>query len=171
MNGGTLLLVTDREHLAPDGALDLLVSAINSSRERVADGPGVVLTLGGLVVSGKIIPNWQWFEDVRNQVRDAFVFAGGDPDAEHGFAFLFGEIGRRAAERAREAAEAQKATEDLAPRYQRAVAKRDVTAFIHLHEARVYAPDSAALPGNGMFWRGRLSEIAGWAFGLLGEVE
>jgi hypothetical protein len=34
-------------------------------------------------------------------------------------------------------------------------------------EARVFASTGAALPGSGMHWRGRLSAVLGWSFGLL----
>src|SRR5947209_16309829 len=49
-----------------DQALEAVVGAINALTERQAGGPGVVLTLGGLVVSGTIIPDWQWFDEVEH---------------------------------------------------------------------------------------------------------
>jgi len=37
-----------------------------------------------------------------------------------------------------------------------------------IKNARVLTPGSGAgIPGNGMHWRGRLTEVSGWAFGLL----
>jgi hypothetical protein len=56
-----------------DQALEAVVGAINALTERQDGGPGVVLTLGGLVVSGTIIPHWQWFDDVEHAARAAFV--------------------------------------------------------------------------------------------------
>ncbi len=50
-----------------DQALEAVVGAINALTERQAGGPGVVLTLGGLVVSGTIIPDWQWFDEVEQR--------------------------------------------------------------------------------------------------------
>jgi hypothetical protein len=40
--------------------------------------------------------------------------------------------------------------------------------FIHLADARVFAPGSSPMPGNeGVLWRGRLSEISGFWMGQL----
>jgi hypothetical protein len=47
-NGGTEI----------DRALEVLVSEINALRVRQDGGPTVLLTLGGLVVGGAIIPDW-----------------------------------------------------------------------------------------------------------------
>jgi hypothetical protein len=47
-----------------DRALEVVVSEINSLAERQDGGPGVVLTVGGLVIGGTIIPDWQWFDEV-----------------------------------------------------------------------------------------------------------
>jgi hypothetical protein len=68
-----------------DPALEAVIGAINALTERQDGGPGVVLTLGGLVVSGTIIPDWQWFDDVEHAARAAFVVhVGGCIDDEHG---------------------------------------------------------------------------------------
>lgn len=40
--------------------------------------------------------------------------------------------------------------------------------FLHLRQARVFVPGQEGMPDNGMFWRGRLSEVTGWALGHLG---
>ena len=165
--------MNSKEEAAPDEVLAILVSVINSSEKRVDEGPGVVLTVGGQVISGKVIPNWQWFEDVRNGSRDAFIAAGGDPEADHegGFALLFREMAKNLVERAKEFAAAKDAVENLAPHFQQMIAEQDTPGFIHLHEARAYAPGSIGLPANGMYWRGRLSEVSGWAFGLVSQQQ
>jgi hypothetical protein len=68
-----------------DRALETVVGAINALTERQDDGPGVVLTVGGLIVSGTIIPDWQWFDEVEHSARAAFVVhTGGSVDDEHG---------------------------------------------------------------------------------------
>ena len=74
-----------------DRALATVVGAINALTERQDDGPGVVLTLGGVVVSGTVVPDWQWFEEVEHAARAAFVVhTGGSVDDEHGgWASLF----------------------------------------------------------------------------------
>jgi hypothetical protein len=61
------------------------LGAIDAVTERQDSGPGVMLTLGGLVVSGTIIPDWQWFRDVEHATRAAFVLqVGGSIHDEHG---------------------------------------------------------------------------------------
>jgi hypothetical protein len=52
-----------------DRALEVVVSEINSLTERQDGGPGVVLTAGGLVIAGTIIPDWQWFDEVEHVAR------------------------------------------------------------------------------------------------------
>jgi hypothetical protein len=47
-----------------DRALDAVVAEINGLTEGQDGGPPVVLTLGGLVIGGTIIPDWQWFDEV-----------------------------------------------------------------------------------------------------------
>jgi hypothetical protein len=68
-----------------DRALEVVVSEINNLAERQDGGPGVVLTVGGLIIGGTIIPDWQWFDDVEQVARAAFtVHTGGSIDDEHG---------------------------------------------------------------------------------------
>jgi hypothetical protein len=62
-----------------DQALEAVVGAIDALTEPQDGGPGVVLTLGGLVVSGTIIPAWQWFGEVERSARAAFVVHVGGP--------------------------------------------------------------------------------------------
>ena len=68
-----------------DQALETVVAAINALPDLQDDGPGVVLTLGGLVISGTVIPDWQWFDEVEHAARAGFVVhTGGSIDNEHG---------------------------------------------------------------------------------------
>jgi len=47
--------------------------------------PPVVLTVGGLIIGGTIIPDWQWFDEVEQAARAAFtVHTRGSIDDEHG---------------------------------------------------------------------------------------
>ena len=151
-------------------ARDAVGRAIHALPEPPDGGPGSVLTLGGLVISGTIIPDWQWFDEVEHAARAAFVVhVGGSIDDEHGgWARLFKGAAESAARDHAERRAAREVTEGLPDRYQRLVAQQDRTAFIHLTEARVVAPGVSPLPGAGMHWRGRLSEISGWSFGHLG---
>jgi hypothetical protein len=144
-----------------DMALATVVGAINDLNEIQDDGPGVVLTLGGLVVSGTVIPDWQWFDEVEHAARAAFVVhTSGSVDDEHGgWASLFARDEHRAA---------REATERLSDRYQRLIAQEDRATYIHLREARVFAAGVGPLPVGGIYWRGRMSEVSGWSFGHLG---
>jgi hypothetical protein len=153
-----------------DQALEAVVGAIDALTEPQDGGPGVVLTLGGLVISGTIIPAWQWFHEVDHSARAAFVVhVGGSIDDEHGgWARLFKGAAESAANDHAERRAAREATEGLPDRYQHLVAQQDQTVYIHLAQARVMAAGVSPLPAAGMHWRGRLSEIAGWSFGHLG---
>jgi hypothetical protein len=62
-----------------DQALEAVVGAIDALTEPQDGGPSVVLTLGGLVVSGTIIPAWQWSGEVERSARAAFVVHVGGP--------------------------------------------------------------------------------------------
>jgi hypothetical protein len=152
-----------------DDTLASLVEVIDTLSPPPTEGPGVILTLSGLVVSGRIIPHWQWFEEVEHASRAAFtVPTGGSIDDEHGgWAPLFKKVSESLTHDHDEYAAAQDALGSLPERYQQRLALIDPTHFIHLREARVFAPSGAALPGSGMHWRGRLSAVSGWSFGHL----
>jgi hypothetical protein len=153
-----------------DQALEVVVGAIDALTEPQDGGPGVVLTLGGLVISGTVIPAWQWFHEVEHSARAAFVVhVGGSIDDEHGgWARLFKGAAESAAKDHVERRAAREATEGLPDRYQHLVALQDQTIYIHLTQARIIAAGVSPLPAGGMHWRGRLSEISGWSFGQLG---
>jgi len=154
-----------------DRALEVVVSEINSLAERQDGGPGVVLTVGGLIIGGTIIPDWQWFDDVEQVARAAFtVHTGGSIDDEHGgWARLLRGVSESLVRDREEHRAAQNAIAGLSESYRRLLAREDRTTHIHLSDARVLALGvSPSLPG-GMHWRGRLSEVSGWSFGHLGE--
>jgi len=122
-----------------DQALETVVGAINALTERQDGGPGIMLTLGGLVLSGTIIPDWQWFDDVEHTARAAFgVHIEGCIDDEHGgWARLFKGAAESLANDHAERRAAREVTEGLPDPYQRLVAQHDQTTYIHLTEARV----------------------------------
>jgi hypothetical protein len=153
-----------------DRAREMVVGAINALTELQDDGPGVVLTLGGLVVTGTVIPDWQWFDEVEHAARAAFVVhPGGSVDDEHGGrAGLFKGVAESLVQARDERQAARAAAHRLSERYQRCLAREDRADYIHLCDARVVAPGVTPLPAAGMHWRGRLSEVSGWSFGHLG---
>ena len=154
-----------------DRALEFVVDEINSLTERQDGGPPVVLTVGGLVIGGTIIPDWQWFDEVEHAARAAFtVHTGGSIDDEHGgWARLLRGVSELLVRDREEHQSAQNVIGGLSERYRRLLAREDRTIYIHLSDARVLAAGAGTLPSGGMHWRGRLSEVSGWSFGHLGE--
>lgn len=45
------------------------------------------------------------------------------------------------------------------------------TIFIHLIEAKYWSPSGALPSGNGVTWRGRLSQVTGFSLGMLRKVD
>ena len=150
-----------------DRALEAVVAEINGLTEGQDGGPPVVLTLGGLVIVGTIIPDWQWFDEVEHAARAAFtVHSGGSIDDESGgWARLFRGVSESLARERDEHAAARNAVGGLAVRYRRLLAGEDRTSYIHLSDARVLLPAGSSLSTAGMHWRGRLSAVSGWSFG------
>ncbi|TXS40181.1 hypothetical protein EAO75_34825 [Streptomyces sp. uw30] len=105
---------------------------------------------------------------MRRQIADATGNKSLDMDEASGMELFFKSFEDVILEGKAEEEAAVAAAEDLAPRYQDAIRDKDVTVFIHLRGARVFQPGQSGLPGNGMYWRGRLSEVTGWSFGSLG---
>jgi hypothetical protein len=154
-----------------DRVLEIVVGEINSLSEPQDGGPPVTLTLGGSVVSGTIIPDWQWFDEVEHAAGAGFtVHTGGSIDDEHGgWARLFRGVGESLVRDREEHRAVQNAVAGLPERYRHLLAQEDRTSYIHLSSARVLAPGYGP-PRGGMHWRGRLSEVSGWSFGHLDEA-
>ena len=141
------------ESIQSDRALEVVVSEINSMAERQAGGPPVVLTVGGLVIGGTIIPDWQWFDEVEHAARAAFtVHTGGSIDDEHGgWARLLRGFSESLVREREEHRAAQNAIGGLSESYRRLLAREDRTIYIHLSDARVLAAGAGAgaLPPTG----------------------
>jgi hypothetical protein len=150
-----------------DRALEAVVAEINALTDGQDGGPPVVLTLGGLVIGGTIIPDWQWFDEVEHAARAAFtVHSGGSIDDESGgWARLFRGVSDSLMRERDEHRAARNAVAGLAVRYRRLLAGEDGTSYIHLSDARVLLPGGSSQSTAGMYWRGRLSEVSGWSFG------
>jgi hypothetical protein len=112
-----------------DRALEVVVSEINSLAERQDGGPGVVLTVGGLIIGGTIIPDWQWFDDVEHVARAAFtVHTGGSIDDEHGgWARLLRGVSESLVRDREEHRAAQNAIAGLSESYRHLLAREDRT--------------------------------------------
>src|SRR3954447_3453503 len=154
-----------------DRVLEIVVAEINNLSELQDGGPPVVLTLGGSVVDGTIIPDWQWFDEVEHAARAGFtVHTGGSIDDEHGgWARLFRGVSESLTRDREERRVVQNLAGGLSERYRRLLAEEDRSSYIHLNNARVLAPGVGPVQG-GMHWRGRLSAVSGWSFGHAHEA-
>lgn len=146
-----------------------LVSVVNDVAEPL-DGPGVTLTLPGLLITGKIVPNWYWSQDAGERHRTAYISAGGKltEDGHSPWSKYFDRITTAMTTRRDEQKAAMNAAADLADRYRKHIATSDDPSFIHLRDARIWTGATVIPSGEGTFWRGRLSDVVGWVFGELG---
>ena len=133
----------------PDTVLQLLVGSINNLSEPIEDGSPINLFVKGILLSGQIIPDWQWFEE---QATDA----SSSPEA------LIAGILKEKRDRSRRLR--GRVLDDLTPEeHEEALA---TPAFIHLKNCRVFMPQPVPSSGD-LYWRGRLADISGWSYGQL----
>ena len=113
-----------------DRVLEIVVREINSLAEPQGGGPPVTLTLGGSVVSGTIIPDWQWFDEVEHAAGAGFtVHTGGSIDDEHGgWARLFRGVSESLVRDREEHRAVQNVVGGLSERYRRLLAQEDRTS-------------------------------------------
>ncbi|GIF22858.1 hypothetical protein BJ973_000785 [Actinoplanes tereljensis] len=134
---------------APDRVLGLMVDALNSRKESVDGGIWVSLSVRGTMVSGEIIPHWQWFDE------QTTLF--GEESHVAYFASLMKES------RDEHVALMDKDDSELTPEQRWEL--NQPPAFIHLRHARTFLPEP--VPTRGHYWRGRLEDVSGWSFGEL----
>ncbi|MFF5296066.1 hypothetical protein [Paractinoplanes globisporus] len=134
----------------PDSVLGTYVAQMDRLTKPVDPGVPLTLSVHGLLVSGDLIPQWQWFAEVSelNDYEDAFYTGMAEhmkeqSDLAHD-AIRVRDIGGEVTHRQMSAL--------LAP-----------TKYIHLRNTRIYSPDSK--PGDGRLWRGRLCDVSGWTPG------
>ena len=133
----------------PDAVLGTYVAQMDRLSEPVDPGVPLSLTVHGVLVSGELIPQWQWFAEVseRNNHEDAFFLGTAEhvkeqSDLAHAAIRLRdtgGEVSHR------------QHTALMAP-----------TRYIHLRNARIHTPTPS---DGGALWRGRLSDVSGWVPG------
>lgn len=172
-SGDVISTYSEEPHVADenreiDGVLALLVTALNSMPDRCEDGPPLTLTVQGLLISGKVIPDWEWFEDVEQLCKDTWVASGGPDTGNQGWAEFF-KMGKKGMLQGRSEARAvQGVIQDLAQRYRDALLDVDRPTYIHLRDARAFPASGASpIPTAGTYWRGRLADVSGWWFGTL----
>lgn len=101
---------------------------------------GITLTVRGAHISGIVTDRHAWLDAIQERFGDAVNWT-------EGFRKMWRDHEERTAH----------LTESMTPPFER---------FIHLVNAR-FLSGERIMPENGGFWRGRLSEIDGWALGVL----
>lgn len=125
-----------------DWLLQTLITTINR-----IDGYNlpITLTTHGFLISGEIISGREYF----NSMAEKFIGEG--------------NAIRQFFEGVAESRYSKSDKDDDDPKN---------TVFIHLRDARFYVPGQRGIPNNeGVFWRGKLSEISGFSFGSLSSSE
>lgn len=155
---------------APDTALEILVNVANSFTTPVEDGWfGVTLYVRGTVVTGRLIPNWQWMEEVAEQMQAATLKSDPDGDDEGerlGVTPLFDRLASEMKENRDNNEKLKDIADQLTDAQARAAAQVSQTTFLHLKDAKFFAAEHL-VPQVGSHWRGRLSEVDGWSPGVL----
>lgn len=136
-----------------DEVLGILIGAHNKMKEAVEEGTWVILNARGSLISGELLPAWQWFtEQAELHGEDTF------------FAILADNI-KKAHDKDMELL--KKEPEDLTR--DEHFRLWDPPIHIHLRNARNFLPEP--VPMNGYYWRGRIDEISGWSLGRLASNE
>jgi hypothetical protein len=134
----------------PDSVLGMYVAQMDRLAEAVDPGVSLSLTVHGLLVSGELIPQWQWFIEVSelNDHEDAFYTGM----AEHV---------KEQSDLAHGAIKLRDSGGEVTHRQHNAL--MTATRYIHLRNARIHSPDRAA--EEPCLWRGRLCDVSGWTPG------
>jgi len=153
------------EALVTDSVLLALVRSINAvpKTNDPIEGLGLVLFVGGSVVSGRLIPNWLWFRKVADGLREQEDSEGKPPS---GLREMFNYFEQEMISLQKDIVKIFEVIDKVPEHARDALAAADRTELIHLEDARVFQPGYPGMPGNGMLWRGRLAEISGWSLGL-----
>ncbi|MGP9499720.1 gas vesicle accessory protein GvpU [Halomonas sp. 86] len=122
-----------------------LQSLVNMANDGIE--VGVTLQVSGLLVSGILASGKAYFEGF----AEDFSSGLNDPEAAESVRDSFAKYG-----------EIYKKEGDDAP---------PPPQYIHLKNARFFNTSGHPIPGNkGVWWRGRISEVAGFTLGSLGQA-
>jgi hypothetical protein len=124
----------------------MYVNQMDRLSEPVDPGVPLSLTVHGLLVSGELIPQWQWFAEVSemNNHDDAFYVGM----AEHV---------KEQSDLALAAVKLRDTGGEVTQRQYTAVVAP--TRYIHLRHATIHSPGRTA---STRLWRGRLCDVSGW---------
>jgi hypothetical protein len=142
---------TGNDWAEPDGVLGLYVAQMDRLTSPVDPGVPLSLTVHGMLVSGELIPQWQWFAEVSEMSNHEDAFYTGM--AEHM---------KEQSDLAHDAIKLRDIGGEVTQRQHNAVSAP--TKYIHLRHTRIYSPDGE--PGEVRLWRGRLCDVSGWTPGV-----
>ncbi len=129
----------------PDWFLQTIVRIVNEGDSEI----GVTLTLGGTVISGLLVGGAKYFEAFGNEFASAFK----EPEIAANIYSAFSSHSK-----IYEKKESESEAEEVLP-----------PIYIHLKNAKFFHNSGPAFPTNrGIWWRGRLSSVDGFALGVLG---
>lgn len=129
-------------HVHDGPAVDIILDILVSFANTSSGEFSMTLNVPGGVVSGNVIGISEWLERVATLL---------EPHSDD-FAGAFRHIKDDHAERTRD-------DDGPAPK------------FIHLDGAHWIDSSGTTPEGDGVLWRGRISDIAGWSFGKVGPAE
>ena len=130
-----------------DWFLTTLVNLANSGALEM----GVTLLVGGLLVSGTLVGGATYFEGFSRSFYEGFSSSfPDDPEVSESVRSSFAQLGL------------------LYPSSGDGNTSLPPPEFIHLKQAKFFTPGNKPTPDNqGVWWRGRLSEISGFHLGNL----
>lgn len=108
---------------------------------------GVTLVVGGNLLAGTLINGRTYFQELNAQIRQ-----GRDSEAEDLVAETYTSFAGMYPEPSEERPHGP------------------VWNFIHLRRAQIFRAGAPPNPGGGMLWRGKLSAVDGFAFGMLEQT-
>jgi hypothetical protein len=110
-------------------------------------GLGVTIVAAGAVITGELISRRAYFKAFGESFGQ--LFESRNPEAAEDLRREFADLG--------EEIHGETAEDD-----------KSLPSFYHLRGAQVFAGDKM-VPTNGMLWRGKISEVAGFSFGRFSQ--
>ncbi|WP_250008443.1 hypothetical protein [Actinoplanes sp. M2I2] len=141
----------------PDSVLGTYVAQMDRLTEPVSPGVPLSLSVHGLLISGELIPQWQWFAEVSelNDHEDPFYVGTAEQVKEQ-------------SDLAHQAIRIRDAGGEVTQRQHTALIAP--TRYIHLRNTRIHSP-GMHVSEAGRLWRGRLADVSGWTPGPTDLVE
>lgn len=133
---------------------DFVLQAVVGLANDVGVGMGVTLCVGGVIVSGEIVPGKTYFEGIAKEALQASGPA--DQTAiRQSISDYLGNFGKLLYDPDKDE---ENATESAKP----------LPSYIHLKNTRFFHNSGKPMPHNkGLWWRGRLTAVDGFSFGVM----